>query len=355
MPFTKTFSNRIKDLNTFGKLNINGLFTVCFISIVFSGLIFFPEDSFKSSKNAINIFLQVVLPSLFPMMILSRIIINSSFLNIFNKLLTPLMYPVFRVPGIGAIALILGIFGGYPLGAQITSTLKSEKKINGDQAINLATITSFSAPLFIIGTVGIGLLGSAYVGYRIYICHVLSGLISGIIVNRLFHKNNLIEKSPTKYKTAHNSISTSFSPTPLIDLTIDAIKKSVFSLSIVGGLIIIFSVIYQISVSARLIDLIVYISKEYFHLPHYTLQVIPGIFAGLLEVTTGVFMISNLDILPVWKYTAISFLTSFSGLCIISQTIAVLKTQHISYKQYVLCKFLHSILSGLFAYFLFSY
>jgi len=101
----------------------------------------------------ILLFTNSVLPSLFPFLIATNLLKHTSFTSILGKLLNPIMKPIFNVPGIGAVAFIMGIISGYPIGAKIVSDFKSQNICNDIECERLLAFTNNSGPLFIIGTV----------------------------------------------------------------------------------------------------------------------------------------------------------------------------------------------------------
>ena len=132
------------------------IFTI-FVFILILFCILFPETMINSTKNGISLWWKVILPSLFPFMILSNLITKTALPKIFGKLLNPIMQFVFKLPGISAIAVFLGMIGGYPVGAKVTADLRKNNTISKNTANKLITFTNNSGPLFITGAIGIGL------------------------------------------------------------------------------------------------------------------------------------------------------------------------------------------------------
>ena len=86
------------------------------------------------------------------------------------------MRPVFRVPGIGAYAFIMGIISGYPVGAKIVTKFRQDGLCTKAEAERLLAFTNNSGPLFIIGTVGITLFGNTQIGILLFLTHIFSSL-----------------------------------------------------------------------------------------------------------------------------------------------------------------------------------
>lgn len=78
------------------------IFTL-FITIA---IIQYPKDTFDSAILGLNLWWNVVFPSLLPFFILSEILMGLGVVHALGILLEPLMRPIFNVPGIGALALL---------------------------------------------------------------------------------------------------------------------------------------------------------------------------------------------------------------------------------------------------------
>lgn len=65
----------------------------------------YPKASFEAAIMGLNLWWNVVFPSLLPFFILSEILMGLGVVHFIGVLLEPLMRPLFNVPGIGAFAL----------------------------------------------------------------------------------------------------------------------------------------------------------------------------------------------------------------------------------------------------------
>lgn len=77
-------------------------FSAVFITI---SMVNYPKDAFDSAIMGLNLWWNVVFPSLLPFFILSEILMGLGVVHFIGVLLEPLMRPIFNVPGIGAFAL----------------------------------------------------------------------------------------------------------------------------------------------------------------------------------------------------------------------------------------------------------
>ena len=98
----------------------------------------------------------------------------------------------------------MGIISGYPVGAKVVCNLYDNKICSKSEAERLIAFTSNSGPIFILGSVGISLLGNAQIGKILLIAHILSSLFVGIIFR--FWKQNRVDLTFRNYKSESKSL-----------------------------------------------------------------------------------------------------------------------------------------------------
>ena len=99
-------------------LKIKNLFIPMCIYLFIICLLLFSKDNISAAKSGLYLWANAVLPSLLPFFIATELLNYTDITNLCGKLLNPIMRPLFNVPGEGAIALIMGIISGYPVGAK---------------------------------------------------------------------------------------------------------------------------------------------------------------------------------------------------------------------------------------------
>lgn len=306
----------------------------------------YPHISILSCTKALDLFLKVIFPTLFPMMIISNLLMKSGFFPLLDMIFKPFMVPLYKLPGHSSAAIILGIFGGYPLGAQVCASLKREGALTSFESEQLSAFATYSSPLFVISTVGAGFLGSAELGYTLYVCHILSGLMVGLLL-RFFYKSELLVNNSTN--KPNYPFFTSNSSNFLGNL-FEAITKSTLTLVGIGGLVIIFYMFYEMIESSGIISFVTNLIAYIFNVQVDSLGYFSAIIAGFFEMSVGVFLLSSTTLALQTKCILLSFFIGFSGLCIITQSITILNKEKISCKRFILGKILHGFLAGLFTF-----
>ena len=128
--------------------------------------------------------LQTVLPSLFPFFVLSSLLVQSDVPRLLSRAMAGVMYPLFGVSGAGASALILGLLGGYPVGARTVAELYGRGEIAREEAEHLLAFCNNSGPGFFLGVCGTAVFGSARAGMYLYLIHVGAALVTGVLLRR---------------------------------------------------------------------------------------------------------------------------------------------------------------------------
>ena len=129
-----------------------------------AALLFFPDVSAAAAREGVALCLQTVLPSLFPFFVLSSLLVQSDVPRLLSRAMAGIMYPLFGVSGAGASALILGLLGGYPVGARTVAELYGRGEIAREEAEQLLAFCNNSGPGFFLGVCGTAVFGSARAG-----------------------------------------------------------------------------------------------------------------------------------------------------------------------------------------------
>ena len=149
-----------------------------------AALLFFPDVSAAAAREGVTLCLQTVLPSLFPFFVLSSLLVQSDVPRLLSRAMAGVMYPLFGVSGAGASALILGLLGGYPVGARTVAELYGRGEIGREEAEQLLAFCNNSGPGFFLGVCGTAVFGSARAGMYLYLIHVGAALVTGVLLRR---------------------------------------------------------------------------------------------------------------------------------------------------------------------------
>lgn len=319
---------------------------------VIIALIIYPKVAVSSALSGINLWFNIVFPSLFPFFVASQLLSRSGFINLFGTILEPVMRPLFNVPGCGSFALVMGIVSGYPMGAAITSDLRNQKLLSRTEAERLLTFTNNSGPLFIMGAVAVGMLKSPALGYLLYICHVSACLTVGMIFkhykksknNSNFKNHGIRKQLQIELQKLRNSDINTWT------LFGEAIKNSILTILNIGGFIIFFSVLINILLSSGILGWISGLIPGIIKYPGLGTKTLEGILCGLFEITTGSNLINSASASLNIKLSSISFIIGWAGLSVHTQVMSIVSTTDISVKPYITGKALQGFISAIYTF-----
>lgn len=247
------------------------------------------------------------------------------------------MRPIFKVPGSGIFPFLISILSGYPVGAKLSASLRKKNTISKVEGNRLISFSSTSGPLFILGTVMIGMLGINEAPLFV-LPHYLAIVTVGFFFRFYGRKNNNYKKikniNDEKFKTLGDSMGL-------------AVKDSMNSMLLIGGYVIIFTVIINLLLDSSVFNYtILGISSSLKINP----DLVKGLLAGIIELTNGCYIVSNLDIDLIYKVLIINFLIGWGGFSINSQAISFISQTDLSVGIYLLSKILHGILASFYTY-----
>lgn len=326
-------------------------------------IIIFSEAAFNAALEGLKVWWEVVFPSLLPFFIIAEILMGLGVVHFMGALLEPLMRPVFRVPGVGAFAMAMGLASGYPIGAKITSNLRRKNLCTKTEGERLVSFTNTADPLFMIGAVAVGMFHRADLGIIIALSHYISSLLVGIILR--FYKGQEQEKQPHRMQNLSRTNNIfSYAIRELIvarkkdgrgigEIIGDSIKESVNTLLLVGGFIILFSVITKMFIVTGLIgtigDIMIYLLKPVGLSQAMVLPLISGFF----EITNGTNLASQAQAPLLHQVIIANAIIAWSGLSVHAQVATMVNGTDIKLKPYIFSRILQSILAGIITIFLF--
>lgn len=147
-------------------------------------LIWFLADAARiraAAVEALSLCGRSVIPALFPFLVVSGLLVSLGFGEWLAPWFSGLMGPLFRLPGQAGSALLLGLIGGYPIGAQTAAGLYREGLLTESEAERLLAFCNNSNPVFLISVLGVGVFGSVRAGVWLWLIHVAAALLTGLL------------------------------------------------------------------------------------------------------------------------------------------------------------------------------
>ncbi len=293
-------------------LKIVPLMLACYLICV---MITNPAACISAAKEALRLCAEVVIPSLFPFFVCSNLLIGLGGTRMLSRYLSRWMRPLFGIPGAGALAVVLGVVSGYPVGADCVAELYASGECTKTEAERMLAFCNNSGPLFVMGAIGVGMLNNPKLGAILYLVHLLSAMLTGVIFRR-YGRNGKQTMSLPLPSTGQNSgyaIST-------------AVADGVVSILKVCGYVVVFAVIGAAIPSWRGSRLLY----------------------ALLEITGGIRSIIQSQELGRFLLPTISLFLALSGVSVMMQVEGIVSPVGLSMKSYLLGK----LTQGLLAFFL---
>src|SRR5690625_5253816 len=324
-------------------------------------LIKYPDQSFEASLRGLHMWWEIVFPSLLPFFITAEILIGFGVVTFIGALFEPIMRPIFNVPGVGSFAWIMGMASGYPSGAKISSRLREEKQLTRIEAERLISFTNNASPLFIFGAVSVGFFHDAKLGLLIATCHYLGNTLVGICMR--FYRDKTEPKNKTTAQPQF-SLKNAFrqmhftrmnDKRPFGEVIGDSILNSIKTLIMIGGFIILFSVITQLLLVIGITPIIASLLQYGLQILSLPIELALPIIAGMFEITQGAQMASQITtdtMLP--KAIVIGFILGFNGFSVHAQVSSIIAKTDIRFTPYVISRLLHGLFASFFTIFLFK-
>ena len=280
--------------------------------------LFKPDFYISTAYDGLVLWATNLLPALFPFFVFTKIIVELNILKPLSHILAKPMKLLFNTGKNSGYLYIVSMLCGYPIGSKIIVDAYNNGQIDYTELHRLTTITSISGPLFIVGTVGISMLGNSKIGYIILFAQIIASILNGI----LFRKYT--PKTLPKQIDLNNNIKKE-------NLLVSSINSSIQSILLIGGLVTVFFVGIEVL-------------NSFINLPPLT--------QGMIELTKGCYEVALLSYSPVISATLCSMLIGFGGFCIHAQSYFFLSQVGISYSFFLTQKCTQLLLSGVVTYFL---
>lgn len=329
------------------------LFTIC--------LVLFSNSNLVATKNGLNLWATCVVPSLFPFFVITNLLSHTKVVSTIGKLLDKCMRPIFNVPGVGGFAFVMGLISGYPVGAKIVADFREKGLVTKDEGERLLAFTNNSGPLFILSSVGIALFGDTKTGLLLLVTHILSCITVGILLAK-FSKKSEIENSydtkknfshSSKLKSKYNSSESSQDITlkNLGAVLTTSINNSISTIFMIGGFVVIFSVIIAILNQTSVLDKLSTFLYPILNLLNIDLEFAKPLLSGILELTNGVNLVANIPSKLISQNIVLSaFLLGFGGFSVLLQVYSIVSKTDLSMKKYLVGKFLQGIVAGIYTF-----
>ena len=282
---------------------------------------------FTNSKNittaifeSYELFLKNIFPSLFPMFIISYILVEIKIPEVLGNIFKKPFYKLFKTKKEASFVFFMSMLTGFPSSAKYIESLMNKNLIDEKDANKILQFTFFSNPLFIINTVGIMFLNNIKLGYIILISHITGNIITGLIFRNYNKKEELKEEN---IRQSIRELIIKINTTKFFNVLLNAIKDALSTMILIFGILVTFQIIITMMPKSTIIK-------------------------GLIEMTIGLKYTSLLTNTNL-KLILSTFFLSFGGLCIHTQIMNILNKKRVKYLPFLLARIIHGITSSILA------
>ena len=317
--------------------------------IFFIAMALFPQSVYSGARQGLNLWAQILVPSMLPYFILAEILMNSGSLEKIGKMLSPIMWPIFRLPGPAGLGLALGYSSGFPMGAVVSNRLYEAGYLDRRQASQLLAFTNNASPGFLLTSVAAGMLQVPAIGGLLALCHYGANLVYGCVLGRLlnrrsssFSKLKTLTASapppPTALKTPSSSKSFSV-------LVTESIHTGIQSMLVLGGYILIFSAGIRLLQDLKLLWPISVFFRQLLPNSLSSGPLSQALAAGLFEMTLGLNQISQIPLSLADKTAFCLIILGWSGFSIQAQVAGMVGSSKLQIRYYLLGRLVQPLLS----------
>ena len=260
----------------------------------------------NSTKEASILFFNKVFISIFPFIILSEILIYYDYHIFLNKIFGNFLSKLFNIDKNSTIVFILSMLTSSPSNSIFIKDMLDNNLIDIKTANKIICYTYFPSISFVMG-ISLSIFKNLKIGLILW----LNVLLNNIIIGLYLRKEKIIINNNIKPLKKDN----------LITILKESIIKGINTSTIILGNLIIFTIIINI------ID-------KYINC-NITL---------LLELTSSIIKISNMNITNEIKLLLIQFMLCFSSISIILQSITILNKYKFNVKKILIIKLVFSLL-----------
>ena len=293
----------------------------CFL---FLYLLLFPQNGLYACTHALVLWSGSVVPALFPVMILSRLLISTDILYFILKPVAFLCGRFLHLSFYGTYALLLGYVCGYPMGVKTIADLEEERLLSQEEGRFLATFINNVSPGFLSGYVCTELLQKPETAPA-YMVIIYGASLTYGTVSAIFQKNAGTLPPYAKETIVQPDQKSHLSFLMLLDHTLE---DSILQLLKIGGYMILFSVLSSITC-------------VFSFLPETAMVLL----SATLEISCGAQQITLLACSAFLKGILLTASLSFGGLCSAFQSSSFLQRAGIPLPKYIKAKAMISLIA----------
>lgn len=305
-----------------------------FLTLLIFLILCYPKAALSYALRGLNTWFERMIPTLFPFMVLTGIMIRMQLTEGFARFFRPVLFPLLHLPDRCLYTVTLGFLCGFPMGAKITGDMYRLGQLSKKEAACLLSFCNNIGPVFFTGFVLSFLPKELPIGAYLFGMYGIP-LCYGCLLRHTYYKNafcdqlaSCIQKPIGQRAFASGSLCTQKPPSFAAALDA-AVSSGIQSITKLGGYMIFF----------HLLNL----------LPQLLLCRLPASFdclrvfcSLLLEVTGGIVIADTAY--PVLMLTMLQL----GGISCFAQTYSMIADTDLSMPAYILHKGIQALLTCIY-------
>lgn len=281
----------------------------------------FPDISFLGARNGVFLWIKIVIPSLFPFLLVSTCLLHLNLISCLTPVISPFFCKIFGCSKNGCYPILIGLLSGYPMGAKACADLVKKGDITKEEGQYLLGFVNNASPMFITSYLTCQCLQIPEYRYVFYFMILCSSYMVCLLYRYFLYKrkNSSMQNTPV---ICDEKIS-SFSISRALDCSI---TDSFQTITKIGGYVILFSLLGQFALS---------LPKQ--------LGIFRYFIICCLEITSAVNQIAISDFTFKLKIILALSTTALGGISGVFQTHSVIASSGLSLKKYCITKFLQTL------------
>ena len=294
----------------------------CYMSL-FIMILFFKNADAASAwiTEGLRLCAAKLIPSLFPFMVISALLIKSGAGTYIFKHLSIPFGALFGTGTEGSCALALGWLCGFPVGAKCARELYVSGSISKEEYKTILYISGTPSPAFLIGTVGASMLDSKATGVFLYAASVLSSAIIGVFLRR---------RQKLKGMTAHARYASKQRQMPFFQALTESVSDSGVNMLNICAFVIFFSAFL-----GALEQSLSFLRSS---------EALSSLTFSFFELTSGLSRISITN--SPYRLALCAVAVGWSGLSVHFQTMSIGMSHDVSFAPYILSHAVRAALCG---------
>lgn len=298
-----------------------GQWFFCFFSVFILFLILRnSEAAIGFVSNGLRLCAGTVIPSLFPFLVISELLVVSGTGEMIGRLLSGPFRKIFRVSGIGFTVFFLGAVCGFPVGARTAVSYYDRGLLSKRETERLLMFSNNPSSAFLVSAIGVSLFGSQLIGCVLFGVTLFSSTIVGFFGKFLYRDSVKNEERPVLHM-----------PKTGIGIFTNAVTGAADSMVHVCAYVIFFA-----ALTGTLKLLLETIGAN---------EYISAFVTGLFELTSGV---SDAAAIPDRGNALIltALFSGWSGLSVHMQILSITDGRGLCYRPYFIAKLIQGLLAA---------